>query len=121
MFMANSARMSEISSAVINRNMSHSAFRLYVLLVLAADRSVPDGGFTPVSYEALTKTLPGVKGKPVVLSTIRENLRELRKAGLVETASMASGEYALIRLIGPDYTNPHSVGSQILYVKDSPR
>lgn len=116
MFMASSFMMSEIASAAINRNLSHSAFRVYVFLSMAADRSSLKGSFVPVGFEEAVRTLPGVKGKPMKISTLRENLRELRRLGLVETAiSSEPDTYILVKQVGQAPTEPRKVGSRILH------
>lgn len=120
MFMTSSTQMSEIRSAAINRKVSHSAFRLYALLSVVADRSIPRGGFTPIDYEGVMKLLPGVKGKPVVLSTVRENLRELRRAGLIDTATSSEPtRFILVKLLDPERIDSDEIRRGILFESDS--
>lgn len=122
MFMATGAQMSEIRAAAVDREVSHSAFRLYTLLTVAADRSIPKGGFMAVSFEGVMKLLPGVKGKPVVLSTVRENLRELRRAGLIDMAiSSEPSRFILVKLLSPKRVDSDTIRKGILFEPDSPQ
>lgn len=119
MFMTSTAQMSEVASVAANRNITHAAFRLYVFLVMAADRRIPKGGFAPVGYEEIATVLPGVKGKPVTRTTLRDSLRELRQFGLIETAqSQEPSKYILVKLIRPEYVNAHELGQRILFGED---
>lgn len=114
------AQMAEVRSAALNRNISHSAFRLYTLLSVSADRTIPKGGFASVSYAGLMKLLPGVKGKPVVLSTVKANLRELRRAYLIETSLSAEPDkYILVKLLKPGSVSADEITSRVLFERDS--
>lgn len=71
-----------ICSALTSRELTHSSFRLYTALVIAL------GGehrvqFTEISVESLKEQIPGVRGKPLSDGVLRENLRELQRAGLI--------------------------------------
>lgn len=114
-----SSQMAEVRSAAVNRNVSHSSFRLYTLLSISADRSIPKGGFAAISYEGLMELLPGVKGKPVVLSTIKANLRELRQSRLIETAmSSEPDKYILVKLLKPEPVGADEIVKKVLFEPD---
>lgn len=75
----------QICSALINREITHSAFRLYVALVLVVPhRKQTD--FAEIRVDRLKEAVPGVRGKPLGDGPLRENLRELQRLGLIEMA-----------------------------------
>lgn len=72
-----------IRAALLNRSLTHSAFRLYVALeqlLIGRDPEYP----TVLSVPKLKELLPGVKGKEFGEGPLREALRDLQDAGLIE-------------------------------------
>jgi len=76
---------SRICAAVLNRNLTHSSFRLYCALVVFLKGRIEKTA-TGVSVPVLKRTVPGVKGKPLSDGSLRESLRELQAEGLIEVA-----------------------------------
>ncbi|AYD81212.1 hypothetical protein SEA_JUSTBECAUSE_43 [Streptomyces phage JustBecause] len=74
---------SRICAAVLNRNLTHSSFRLYCALVVLLKGRIEKTA-TEVSVPVLKRTVPGVKGKPLSDGSLRESLRELQAEGLIE-------------------------------------
>ncbi len=71
-----------IYAAALDRSVSHSAFRLYAVLV-AAMKGRCNKEFTPVSVERLKAQVPGVRGRPPGSTAFQGNLRELQVSGLI--------------------------------------
>ena len=96
-----SEALTNITSAAMNRDLTHSAFRLYVALVVALDSENPRA-YVGISVEALKATVPGVRGRPLGDSSLRANLRELQEAGLISTAGAQWSKFAIqVRLLDP--------------------
>lgn len=72
-----------ISAALHDPELTHSAFRLYCVLVeRLGDRS--QGRPVNLSVGKLRAAVPGVKGKPFGEGPLREAVRILQEAGLIE-------------------------------------
>lgn len=71
-----------IGIALLNRDITHSSFRLYA--ALAAALQGHGSGFAEIYVEGLKAEVPGVKGKPLGEGPLRENLRELERLDLIE-------------------------------------
>lgn len=73
----------QICDALLNRRLTHSAFRLYSVLAMALDGRQPD---VPglISVESLRGLMPGVRGKPFGNSALRQAVLELESQGLVK-------------------------------------
>lgn len=74
--------LGRIHSALMNADISHSAFRLHVALVAALDGTCRPY-FSPVSIPGLMAAVPGVCGRSLTVSTFRANLKELETSGLI--------------------------------------
>lgn len=90
-----------IRAALLNRDLTHSAFRLYMALEqLLADRE-PEYAIT-LSVPKLKALLPGVKGKEFGEGPLRDALRDLQDAGLIEVfGAHWSKIYIQVSLLSP--------------------
>lgn len=81
-------------SALLNREITHSAFRLYVALALAVpQRKQTD--FAEIYVDKMKEAVPGVRGKPLGEGPLRENLKELQRLGLIEMAGRQWSRYRI--------------------------
>lgn len=96
-----------IRAALLNRNLTHSSFRLYcavVILLKGRSQDVTTG----ISVETLKALLPGVRGKPLGEGALRENLRELLAEKLIEVAGPHWSKVSLqVRLLDPEPPGSH--------------
>lgn len=107
---------SRIRSASLNRDLTHSTFRLYTVLVIALDGQVRTEG-VDLSVPKLRDLIPGVKGKPLSSSALRQSLQELVAAGLIEIDGPQWSKFSLrVRLSKPvaDWTSPSRISSLVL-------
>lgn len=108
--------MDRICSALVNREISHGAFRLLVALTVARSQHPGGSDLLTVSREGLRAVLPGVSGREVTDSTVRHNLRELEAAGLVESySSNAPKKVVLIHAKEPVLrVTPEEITSRVI-------
>lgn len=90
-----------ICAALVNREITHSSFRLYAALAAVLHDRGP--GFTEIDVDGLKAEVPGVKGKPLGEGPLRDNLRELERLGLIETTGRKWSRYRIhVRLADQD-------------------
>jgi hypothetical protein len=95
------ARSNRMCTALLNRDLTHSSFRLYVALAMALDERTEDVT-TGISVEALKALVPGVRGKPLGEGALREGLRDLQREGLIEVIGPQWSKISLqVRLLEP--------------------
>lgn len=110
---------SRICSALLDREITHSAFRLYVALVLVVPhRKRTD--FAEIHVDKLKEAVPGVRGKPLGDGPLRENLQELQRLGLIEMAGRPWSRYRVhVKLKGrPVSGGPERLREQIVVPED---
>lgn len=74
-----------ICAALLHREITHSAFRLYVALATVVPAR-KQNDFAEIYVDKLKEAVPGVRGKPLGEGPLRENLKELQRLGLIEMA-----------------------------------
>lgn len=91
---------SRVCSVLLDRGLTHSAFRLYCAIAVLLDGESRDVT-TGVAVSELKALVPGVKGKPLGESSLRAGLRELQAHGLIEIAGPQWSKISLqLRLLG---------------------
>jgi hypothetical protein len=110
--------ITRIYSALLNREVSHSAFRLYgALVAMLGGESRPE--FTPVSIAGLGSVVPGVRGKQISETTLRDNVRELQYAGLVATRQASRPkDFLLVKLLNHGLVPPENLREPLVYELD---
>lgn len=78
------ATITQISRAACLKGVSHGAFRLYTILSLAAcEKSAADRPIA-VTLSGLMALHPGVGGRPIGVTTVINQMHELRRSGLLD-------------------------------------
>lgn len=84
----------QICFALLNREITHSAFRLYVALVLIVPHEKRTD-FAEIYVDRLREAVPGVRGKPLGNGSLRKNLQELQRLDLIELAGRPWSMYCV--------------------------
>ncbi len=108
-----------ICSALRNREITHSAFRLYVALALVVPQQKRTD-FAEIYVDRLKEAVPGVRGKPLGNGPFRENLQELQRLGLIELAGRPWSRYRVhVKLAGrPVDGGPDELREQVVVPED---
>jgi hypothetical protein len=109
----------KVCSALLNREITHSAFRLYVALVLVVPQQ-KRSDFAEIYVDKLKEAVPGVRGKPLGDGPLRESLQELQRLGLIEMAGRPWSRYRIhVKLPNRSAgTSPEDLQKQIMVPGD---
>lgn len=72
-------------AAALSPDLSHGAFRLYVILEGAAREAGVEDEYFPVTLEGLIQLHPGIAGRSAGATTIIKQVATLRRIGLLDT------------------------------------
>lgn len=109
----------QICSALLNREVTHSALRLYVALALVVPHQ-KQTDFAEIYVDRLKEAIPGVRGKPLGDGPLRENLRELQRLDLIELAGHPWSRHSVhVKLRNrPVSDTPEGLREQIVVPED---
>lgn len=108
-----------VLAAACLRGLSHSAFRLYYLLDVAARQRDAVDAYFQVTLKGLLEVHPGVAGRRAGSATVLKQLNELRRRNLIDLLSMPQrnkpGAPVLVKVLEPKIPpdDPGDVGMLI--------
>jgi hypothetical protein len=113
-----------VYSAMMNPELSHAAFRMYVALI-AAVNGRRNSHFTPISVTGLKEVVPGVRKKPLGETAFQAHLKELQLAGLIAVMTTNNPrKFLLVRLLhqgGPSRDHVRKLTKYELQPVDRPQ
>ncbi|MFE0472526.1 hypothetical protein ACFW2V_13020 [Streptomyces sp. NPDC058947] len=78
------SQLDELLMVACTPGLSHGAFRLYLILAIAAHKEGSRDRFFPITLNGIQRVHPGTSGKPVGVSTIFKQIAELRAMDLLD-------------------------------------
>lgn len=81
---ATEAAADELLTVACTPGLSHSVFRLYVVLAAVSRKRGAQGKFFPITLTGLQKIHPGTSGKVAGFTTMMKQVAELRSLGLLD-------------------------------------
>lgn len=102
--------------------LSHSAFRLYVILFGVEGQRGARGTFFPITLKGLKRVHPGIGEREAGITTIIKQFSELRRHGLVELRAALHKNQpdlpVLVKVVRPENRAWRSTDGSVLQLKD---